>query len=70
MDQTERARGRKGKGRKPELGPRVGQGGGAEGGGGIERSAYRMDERMRESGTRNCTALEKIAFPLIISSHG
>lgn len=42
-----------------------------EGGGGeIERSACGMDERMRESGTRNCTALEKIAFPLIISSRG
>lgn len=36
----------------------------------IERSTYRSDERMRGSGTRNCTALEKIAFPLIISSQG
>lgn len=42
---------------------------GEESGGEIERSACRMDERMRESGTRNCTALEKIAFPLIISSY-
>ena len=47
-----------------------GRGRGAKSERGIERSAYRTDERMRESGIRNCIALEKIAFPLIISSHG
>lgn len=66
-DQTDRKKETRTRGSEQKRGK---EGEGGTGGILRDRRIGRPDERKRGSGTRNCTALEKIAFPLIISSRG